>query len=719
MKIRFGDLFTFLLILFILGGCTTQRPFRPGHPVRVSPLSGAVSGNTIRHHDLTLHLDLSSGTVQVEDEMVISVTTAEVNFHLHKGMKIEEIAFQGKRIKHRVVETDKGETSRVTVLLPGESPGKIAHVVIRYRGSFPQIDFSDGRHRGTEVGGYINKDAALLLSNAHWYPDIPEQTSLMTYDLRVYAPAGQEVISAGERIPPGEVGSGKEYTLFRMRHPTDEINLVTGEFHVKKREVGEIALFTFFTEDDPELEEIYLSALQDHLGQYQKRFGPYPYKAMLVVATPLMEGLGFPGFTLIGERLLRIPNLPQTSLGHELLHNWFGNGVYVDIDQGNWSEGLVTYLVDYRFSVAQRGAAAARRSLLEDYSIYTRSGREPSLTEFRARESPEQMAVGYDKGAFIFEMLERRLGKDRFDQALRQLTRDRMFKKASWKDLQSAFEAAAGESLDPFFRQWVYGVGAPSLRIEDARLSPSAREVVLTLTSEPAFRYDVPIEIKTDRETIITIVSLKESSQTVTLKAPSAIETVTVDPEYTLLRKFLPEELPMTIASVLETEDDLSVLFSKALNEEERGRYEDFLKSYGIKYHQIERIAEGDGPTLIMGPPPETGSIGGWSPQEVPWKWGGTALTIGKVTVAGGKETAVFAWRGPKGVDQPVVWIVGYSLDGLQSLARRLGYFSASSYLLLREGKRPVRGEWRSNERPLHIAFREGRSGTGEGSRAD
>lgn len=705
MKIRSSYLFIFL---FMLAACAGQRPSRPSLPIAEQFQEETDRTNTVRRHDLTLHLDLSSGQVRVEDEMELSVVAPDARLYLNKGMQIESITFRDQPLHHSVVGTDKEERNTVAVRLPEESVGKTVKITMKYHGSFPPIDFSDARHRGTEVRAYINKDAALLLSNAHWYPRIPEQTALITYDLKVHAPAGQEVVTAGERIPPGGFISKRDYTLFRMRHPTDEINLVSGPYHVKKQQAGSIALFTFFTKDDPELEKIYFEAMRDHLKAFQERFGPYPYKTMSVVETSLMEGLGFPGFTLIGEGLLRIPNLPQTSLGHEILHNWFGNGVYVDSEHGNWSEGLVTYLVDHQFSIERQGAAAARRGLLEHYSIHTRSSKEPSLTDFQERETPEQMAVGYEKAAFVFGMLEQRLGRDRLDQALRHLAKERMFRAASWKDLQAAFESAFGGSLDEFFRQWVYGAGAPTLRIEKAELSPDKREVSLTLISEPLFRYEVPIEIKTDGETITTVVAMNGSPQTVMLKAPSTIEAVTVDPAYTVLRKLLSEELPMTIASVLETDAELPVVFSEALSKEERERYEYFLSVSEMKYREIQTVGEADGPTLLMGPPSETGGIGGWSPQGVPWKWEGRLLTIGGATVSGGKETAVLAWRGPKGANQPVVWIVGYSRDGLGSLAMRLGYFTASSYVLLREGKSPVRGEWKSNERSLYIAFPQG-----------
>jgi hypothetical protein len=62
-----------------------------------------------------------------------------------------------------------------------------------------------------------------------------------------------------------------------------------------------------------------------------------------------LAGFGFPSYTLIGGTVLRLPFIIHTSLGHEIAHCWWGNGVLVDDDGGNWSEALTTYVADYLY----------------------------------------------------------------------------------------------------------------------------------------------------------------------------------------------------------------------------------------------------------------------------------------------------------------------------------------------------------------------------------
>ena len=60
--------------------------------------------------------------------------------------------------------------------------------------------------------------------------------------------------------------------------------------------------------------------------------------------------------------MLRLPFIRASSLGHEVLHNWWGNGVLVDYARGNWSEGLTTFMADYAYK-SEESAAAAREML--------------------------------------------------------------------------------------------------------------------------------------------------------------------------------------------------------------------------------------------------------------------------------------------------------------------------------------------------------------------
>ena len=127
-------------------------------------------------------------------------------------------------------------------------------------------------------------------------------------------------------------------------------------------------------------------------------------------------GLGFEGLTYIGRQVLPLPFMRGQSLPHEILHNWWGNGVLVDYETGNWSEGLTTYMADYGLTV-ERSADAAREmrlAWLRDVAALPPE-RDSTLAGFRVRIHGAAQIVGYNKSAYLFLMLNDLLGQDAFD----------------------------------------------------------------------------------------------------------------------------------------------------------------------------------------------------------------------------------------------------------------------------------------------------------------
>ena len=90
----------------------------------------------------------------------------------------------------------------------------------------------------------------------------------------------------------------------------------------------------------------------------------YPYASFALVENFWETGYGMPGFTLLGPRVIRFPWILTSSYPHELLHNWWGNAVYVDYGRGNWCEGLTAYMADHLFAEQRGEGEIYRRATL-------------------------------------------------------------------------------------------------------------------------------------------------------------------------------------------------------------------------------------------------------------------------------------------------------------------------------------------------------------------
>ncbi|HRP96430.1 MAG TPA: M1 family aminopeptidase [Rhodocyclaceae bacterium] len=344
-------------------------------------------------------------------------------------------------------------------------------------------------------------------------------------------------------------------TRFEFPHPGEGIDLIAGPYRVAERPVTshdgrELLLRTYFHDDIAALADAYLDATAAYLALYEDWIGPYPYTGFSVVSSPTPTGFGMPTLTYLGIDVLRLPFIRDTSLGHEVLHNWWGNGVYPDYSQGNWAEGLTTFMADYTY--AQRRDAQAARAMrlawLRELSGIP-AGADAPLAAFTARHHGVSQAVGYGKAAMLFVMLRERIGTAAFDDGVRRFWRAQRFRVAGWDALRTAFEAASGEELEAFFTQWLTRSGLPEVGLEAAVATPAGVHVTLSQAA-PAYALDVPLEVDTGDRRERLVVRLESLRQDFELRIDGA-QRVRLDPEHLLLRRLGRGEAPPILRELL------------------------------------------------------------------------------------------------------------------------------------------------------------------------
>jgi aminopeptidase N len=100
-----------------------------------------------------------------------------------------------------------------------------------------------------------------------------------------------------------------------------------------------------------------------------------------------------PTYILLGEREIGSDDYARSLLAHEILHQWFGNSVFTDFDQGNWNEGLTIYLADH-FLEEQKGAGwQCRRRILSNFKSHVNTRNEIPLRKFSEREDDVTRSV--------------------------------------------------------------------------------------------------------------------------------------------------------------------------------------------------------------------------------------------------------------------------------------------------------------------------------------
>lgn len=443
-------------------------------------------------------------------------------------------------------------------------------IEVRWQGVLEPLNSSLDHRQTLGKNDPVSGEAGTFLPDSSaWYPYIASE--LATYQLTLELPAGQRGIVAGRLVEESDTAEGYR-ARFEFSAPTGGIDLMAGPYTVRTDAMRSTAngkpirLRTYFHPEISHLAPSYLDAVKGYIALYESWIGEYPFSEFSVVSSPTPTGFGMPTLTYLGIEVLRLPFILNTSLGHEVLHNWWGNGVYPDYTRGNWSEGLTTFMADYAYK--ERESAAAGRDMrlgwLRDFAALA-PGQDMPLNTFTSRTHGSSQIVGYNKAAMVFFMLRDLLGPEVFDRALRVFWKEYRFREASWEDLQRVFEKASGQSLQGFFDQWLVRAGAPALRLTKAKYGKTGAVYTVTVTIEqqaPVYHLRVPLTVRTRQGDEVRVLDLKQERQTFTLDVRNRPVEVLLDAELRLFRRMSPDEAPPILRQVMVDQTAVTVLLA-------------------------------------------------------------------------------------------------------------------------------------------------------------
>ncbi len=449
---------------------------------------------------------------------------------------------------------------------------------------------------GDTFANSITKEAVVLTSAWHPVPDRP-----VIFSLTARVPPSFLAISESDQLPePDRDG----WIDFSFSQPVRSLHLAAAPYHKYSRTVRDgLSVHAFFLPGQQELADDYLEAAVAYLSRYERTIGPYPYAHYVIAENGKPTGLGLPTFTLLGSQVIRLPFIRHTSLGHEILHSWFGNSITIAPGSGNWVEGLTTYLADLAYRSEAGEGATARKEALLSYLSYV-NPTTPPLRSFIGvghdrSGNRDRRAVGYTRSALLFHELAVRLGDAAFSRAIRRFYNDFRGRAASWDDLERLFAAEADRPLDRFFRERLDHNELPTLAVEDIRTASRADRTVLSFTvvqqQEHPYELLLPITVTTVGDPITRHRLVSEPQTTIELDLDTQPLELIIDQDYDLARTLSgPEQRPVW-SRIMGSDRVLTVLADSA----ERHRYEPFLRLAERSSWPVVETGDIDAATLI------------------------------------------------------------------------------------------------------------------------
>jgi hypothetical protein len=287
-----------------------------------------------------------------------------LRFDLTDRAEIESLQIDGRAADHGRAGGRAAGPIEVTV---GEGRSILS---VRYRARLEE-DVASGERPGQihnfAVQAHVGEDGVFLSDGSAWHPrplgpDGRPALHQITVDV---APLGDwSIVAAGD--PVGDAALDQPCWRWSTPRPVDGMAIVGNRHRIQgivhETAEGPVEIVMHVPDAHARLAPMFLEAAAGYLDLYVPRLGRFPYRRFSIVENFFSSGFAFPGFTVLGPQVVGMAprSLAPGYLDHELLHCWWGNGVYVDSRDGNWCEALTSYGANYFRRVAEEGAEAGR-----------------------------------------------------------------------------------------------------------------------------------------------------------------------------------------------------------------------------------------------------------------------------------------------------------------------------------------------------------------------
>lgn len=230
----------------------------------------------------------------------------------------------------------------------------------------------------------------------------------------------------------------------------------------------------------------------------------------------------------------------ETTIAHELFHQWFGDLVTAE----SWSNLTVNEsFADYSQLLWLEYKYGKDEAMFENFNQmrgYIGSGQQGrDLVRFYYKDKEDMFdAVSYNKGGRILHMLRHLVGDDAFFASLNKYLTTNKFGTGSGHKLRLAFEEVTGKDWNWFFNQWYFGNGHPRIDISyqySADKQTSSVIIKQIQSGDKVFKLPFTIDIWHGNEKKRLLVWMENKADTFNFAVKSKPDQINVDADKILL----------------------------------------------------------------------------------------------------------------------------------------------------------------------------------------
>ncbi len=472
--------------------------------------------------EIDINLNMIKGSI------TIASTKAEtVNLALYSDM---QLLSDDKRIKYNK------NTNEYVINLDGLSPVIISYI----------------KNISSETDT-INKDFISIYSSI-----IPAVTNIEKAELYINIPENFQGL-ASQFVTYSQNQNTMLFTYNTL--PKNIYFAASSNYIIKKITQKNIDIYTLLFKEHENLSYKLLQKAAYYIEMYENLFSThFPYHNFIIAEDVNPYGHALASMAVFGSAIIDKDFIADRSLGHEVLHQWFGAAIECSMTDGNFLEAITTYFSDYFYEKDDR--IKYRKDILTKYQAYAAYKNFP-LKDFIYNAGRKEQSIGYGKGLMVLHMAKNKAGDDAFMAGIRKFINDKLYSSASWKDLLTYI----GMNED-FYKSWILGKEDIILAVNNTGYQNNTLTFNL-IRKGGEEEADVPFTYISENHTVTGKFKTKKGVNQIVYTLKSDNDTFIIDDRYDLMRALYPAETVSSFDYLFWADD---ILFAGDKNEDKAFR---------------------------------------------------------------------------------------------------------------------------------------------------